>query len=108
MKKYVAAPRSVAAPLVAPPPPPFPPLGPSVTIGVKHTSGYADRQQKLCRLLESIRKAHPVEAFPILVAYDGKETYEAGREPCTGADTTFLHLGAPGAQRSSATRRRSS
>ena len=84
MKKYVAAPRSVAAPLVAPPPPPFPPLGPGVTIGVKHTSGFADRQQKLCRLLESIRKAHPVEAFPILVAYDGTETYEAGREPCAG------------------------
>lgn len=104
VKKYVAAPRSVAAPLVAPPPPPFPPLGPGVTIGVKHTSGFADRQQKLCRLLASIREAYSAEgflglersAFPIIVAYDGKETYEAGREPCTGADTTFLHLGARG------------
>ena len=95
-EKYVAAPRSVAAPLVAPPPPPFPPLGPGATIGVKHTSGFADRQQKLCRLLASIREAYSAEGFPIIVAYDGKETYEAGREPCTGADTTFLHLGARG------------
>ena len=95
-KGYLAAPRSVAAPLVAPPPPPFPPLGPGVTIGVKHTSGFADRQQKLCRLLASIREAYSAEGFPIIVAYDGKETYEAGREPCTGADTTFLHLGARG------------
>ena len=79
---------------VAAPPPPFPPLGLGVTIGIKHTSGFADRQQKLCRLLESIRKAHPVEAFPILVAYDGTETYEAGREPCAGVGATFVQLGA--------------
>jgi hypothetical protein len=79
---------------VAAPPPPFPPLGPGVTIGIKHTSGFADRQQKLCRLLESIREAHPVEGFPILVAYDGKETYEAGREPCAGVVATFVQLGA--------------
>ena len=101
LTRYIAAPaaRSVAAPLavIASPPPPSPSLGPGVTIGVKHTSGFADRQQKLCRLLESIREAYSGRrAFPIIVAYDGKETYEAGREPCTGADTTFLHLGARG------------
>ena len=93
-QKYLNGRRTVAGapPSAAPPPPPFPPLRPGVTFGVKHTSGFAGRQLQFCRLLESIREVYPEESSPILVAYDGEETYEAGREPCTGVGVTYLSL----------------
>jgi len=93
-QKYLNGRRTVAGapPSAAPPPPPFPPLRPGVTFGVKHTSGFAGRQLQFCRLLESIREVYPEESSPILVAYDGEETYEAGREPCTGVGVTYLNL----------------
>ena len=46
------------------------------TFGVKHTSGYSDRREKLCRLIDSIRTSYLTE--PILVAYDDTRRTKLG------------------------------
>ena len=61
---------------------------------MKHTSGFSDRREKLCRLIDSIRTSYLTE--PILVAYDDTEAYETGREPCAAPGVEFVHLGAHG------------
>ena len=60
-----------------------------VTIGVKHTSRFASRREKLLLLLHSIRRQHPDRQLRILVADDGGE---ADREALRSLGARYLRL----------------
>ena len=55
------------------------PLSARLTVGIKHSSSFADRRRKLAELLVSIRSYYP--AVAVVVAYDGDYEYAPPENP---------------------------